>query len=177
MDRRDFLTAKKRKPAAPSLHDFKVARTNSGLTPFTGTFGTNEVIHLLKRTMFGAVKADVDYFKTKTLSQAVNELLTVPALPPAPPVKNYANSVTAGDPDQAIVAGTTWVNINTTDGGVESLRISSLKSWWMGLMINQNRNILEKLVLFWHNHFATETSGIGRAIWCYQNNSVLRKNA
>ncbi|MDQ6890873.1 MAG: DUF1800 domain-containing protein, partial [Bacteroidota bacterium] len=118
-----------------------------------------------------------DYFKTKTLSQAVNELLTVPSLQPAPPVKNYANSVTAGDPDQAIVAGTTWVNTNTTDGGVESQRISSLKSWWTGLMLNQNRNILEKLVLFWHNHFATETSGIGRAIWCYQNNAVLRKNA
>nr|MBA3674968.1 DUF1800 family protein [Chitinophagaceae bacterium] len=176
MDRRDFLTAKK-KPVSPDLTGFKVARTNSGLTPYTGTFGINEIIHLLKRTMFGAVKADVDYFKTKTLSQAVNELLTVPILPPAPPVKNYANSVTVGDPDKDIAAGTTWVNTNTTDGGVDSQRVSSYKSWWTGLMINQDRNILEKLVLFWHNHFATETTDIGRAIWSYQNNAILRKNA
>jgi uncharacterized protein (DUF1800 family) len=101
----------------------------------------------------------------------------VPILPPAPPVKNYANSVVVGDPDLDIAAGTTWVNKNTTDGGVDSQRVSSYKSWWTGLMINQNRNILEKLVLFWHNHFATETTDIGRAIWSYQNNEILRKNA
>ena len=176
MDRRAFLKTRKKKISAPDLSSFKVARTTSGLTPYTGTFGTNEIIHLLKRTMFGAAKADVDYFKTKTLSQAVNELLTAP-LTPAPPVKNYANSVTAGDPDMAIAAGSTWVNTNTTDGGIDSLRISSFKSWWMGLMINQNRNILEKMVLFWHNHFSTETIDIGRAIWSYQNNAILRKNA
>lgn len=176
MDRRAFLGVRK-KIMTPDVSSFDVSRTSSGLAPYSGAFGTNEIIHLLKRTMFGATKADVDYFKTKTLSQAVNELLTIPASSPAPPIKNYANSVTAGDPDMAIPAGATWVNINTTDGGVESLRISSLKSWWMGLMLNQNRSILEKLVLFWHNHFSTQTANIGRAIWCYQNNSVLRKNA
>ena len=176
MDRRAFLQSRKKKIAAPDVSSFKVARTTSGLTPYNGTFGTNEIIHLLKRTMFGAAKADVDYFKTKTLSQAVNELLTIPSTP-ASPVKNYASSVTAGDPDMAIVAGSTWINTNTTDGGIDSQRVSSFKSWWMGLMINQNRSILEKMVLFWHNHFATETNDIGRAIWSYQNNTILRKNA
>ena len=177
MDRKAFLQARKKKSFSPDLSSFPVARTTSGLNPYTGTFGTNEVIHLLKRTMFGAAKADVDYFKTKSLSQAVTELLAVSALPPSPPVKNYANPVSAADPDTSVAAGTTWVNTNTNDGTVNSQRVGSFKSWWMGLMINQNRNILEKMVLFWHNHFATETTDIGRAIWCYQNNAVLRKNA
>ena len=78
MDRRAFLTPTKKKPFAPDVSAFKVARTTSGLNPYAGPFGTNEVIHLLKRTMFGATKADIDYFKTKTLAQAVTELLTVP---------------------------------------------------------------------------------------------------
>jgi hypothetical protein len=177
MDRRDFLTAKKTKPVTPDVTGFEVVRTNSGLTPYGGAFGTNEIIHLLKRTMFGAAKADLDYFKTKTLSQAVNEMLSIPAVPPLPPVKNYANPVDPADLDTGVAAGTTWVNTNTNDGGVNSQRVSSLKSWWMGLMISQNRNILEKMVLFWHNHFSTETNDIGRAIWAYQNNSILRKNA
>ncbi len=176
MDRRDFLNASKKKPATPNLSSFKITRTTSGLAPYTGTFGTNEIIHLLKRTMFGATRADVEYFKTKTLTQAVNEILKVPVAQPAPPVKNYDNSIIVGDPDQGITAGTTWVNINTTDGGVELRRVYSLKAWWTGLMINQEKNISEKLVLFWHNHFATETTDIGRAIWCYQNNAVIRKN-
>jgi uncharacterized protein (DUF1800 family) len=177
MDRRSFLQTRKKKISSPDLSSFEVARTSSGLNPYSGAFGTNEVIHLLKRTIFGAAKADVDYFKTKTLSQAVNELLTVPVMPPLPPVKNYANPVDPADADTGVAAGTTWVNTNTNDGTVNSQRVSSFKSWWMGLMINQNRNILEKMVLFWHNHFATETTDIGRAIWCYQNNTVLRKNA
>lgn len=177
MDRRTFLQASKKMSFSPGISSFKTARTSSGLTPYTGAFGTNEIIHLLKRTLFGAAKTDVDYFKTKTLSQAVNELLTVPALPPLPPVKNYANPADPADPDKGVAPGATWVYTNTNDGGVNAQRVNSFKSWWTGLMINQNRNILEKMVLFWHNHFATETNDIGRAIWCYQNNAVLRKNA
>ena len=57
----------------------KRLRPLAGLTPYTGTFGREQVIHLLKRTMFGAKKADVDYFSTRTLTQAVDELLIKPA--------------------------------------------------------------------------------------------------
>jgi len=129
--------------------------------------------------MFGASKADVDFFKAMTMNQAVDALLNVPLaqLTPAPPVKNYANSVDPTDPDNAIAAGQTWVNVNTNDGTVEGKRVDSFRSWWMGQILNQDRNILEKMTLMWHNHFSTETNVISRAIWCYQNNTVLRKNA
>src|SRR6202011_3425172 len=33
------------------------------------------------------------------------------------------------------------------------------------------------MVLFWHNHFVTGSNDIGRAIWAYQNNLLLRQNA
>ena len=71
MDRRDFLTAGKAKRKAPA-HPEKIAfstpyRTLSGINPYNGAWGTNEVIHLLKRTMFGAKKTDVDYFVTRTI--------------------------------------------------------------------------------------------------------------
>jgi len=49
----------------------------SGINPYTGPWKTNEVIHLLKRTMFGAVKADVDFFRAMTVSQAVDYLLNI----------------------------------------------------------------------------------------------------
>ena len=128
--------------------------------------------------MFGAAKADVDYFKGRSINDAVNDLLSIPAQPPSPPLKNYDNSnIPANDPEYSVAAGTTWVNNNSTDGTANSRRINSLKSWWVALMINQQRNILEKMVLFWHNHFSTETADIGRAIWCYQDNVILRQYA
>jgi uncharacterized protein (DUF1800 family) len=126
--------------------------------------------------MFGAAKADVDFFAGMTMNQAVDYILNVPAAAPAPPLKTYNNSTTAGDPDAAIPLGSTWVTANTTDGGIEGQRRQNLKNWWFGLMLNQERNIREKLVIFWHNHFATETQEISRGIWCYQNNAVIRKN-
>ena len=180
MDRRSFLSAGKPKPAEASIpfSPPQLRGIQSGLTPYAGTWGARQVAHLLKRTMFGAKKTDIDYFLSRTPGQAVDELLTVPATPPAPPVKNYDNStIDPGDPDYAIPQGQTWVNINTRDGNAENRRVTSLKSWWLGLMMNQDRNILEKMVLFWHNHFATETNDIGRAIWCYQNNIILRQFA
>lgn len=178
MDRRDFLTAAKaKKPAHVAFTSSP--RTFSGLNPYTGPWTTNEVIHLLKRTMFGATKADIDLFSTMTCSQAVDYLLniSVAQTQPAPPVKNYANSTDPNDPDNAIPAGQTWVNTNTNDGSINSQRVASFKNWWMGQMVSQERNVLEKMTLFWHNHFATEADTIGRAIWCYQNNAILRKNA
>ena len=71
MDRRDFLTAGKAKKAAP-VNPVAIGssptRTLSGINPYTGPWTTNEVIHLLKRTMFGAKKADVDFFSGMTMS-------------------------------------------------------------------------------------------------------------
>jgi uncharacterized protein (DUF1800 family) len=177
MDRRDFLTAGKAKKAAP-VKFASPTRTLSGINPYTGPWTTNEVIHLLKRTLFGSTKADVDFFKAMTMSQAVDALLNVPAaqFTPPPPVKTYANA-SAPDPDDAILPGQTWVNTNTNDGNVNGQRIISFKNWWTGKMIHQDRNILEKMTLMWHNHFATESDVIGKAIWAYQNNSILRRNA
>ncbi len=179
MDRRDFLTAGKTKKTLKAPVFASPSRVLSGINPYTGPWTTNEVIHLLKRTMFGAVKADVDFFKAMTMTQAVDALLNVSAaqLQPAAPVKTYGNSSDPTDPDNAIASGQTWVNTNTNDGTINSARNTNFKNWWYGRILTQERNVLEKLTVFWHNHFSTEMDAIPRAIWSYKNNAVLRKNA
>lgn len=179
MDRRAFLTARMQAPpAAPRFDPPQLRGIQSGLDPYKGAWGTREAAHLLRRTMFGAKKADVDYFKTLTPAQAVSELLNVSATPPPPPVKNYDNTnIAATDADYAIPQGQTWVNTFTADGTANSRRVASFKAWWMGLILEQDRTIRERMVLFWHNHFATETADIGTATWCYRNNALLRQFA
>jgi uncharacterized protein (DUF1800 family) len=175
MDRREFVTAK-RKSADKPVEKKETVRTFSGLTQYSGPWTSNEVVHLLKRTMFGATIDDVSYFLSKTMSQAVDELLTLPAAAPTPPVKNYNNTnIPTTDPDYNIPMGQTWVNINTTDA--DGQRRTSLKAWWMGLMIGQERNIREKMTLFWCNHFSTETNDLGRMIWAYNYNALCRRFA
>ncbi len=175
MDRRDFLTAKKSKKSG-AVTFTSPARTLSGINPYTGPWTTNEVIHLLKRTMFGAKKVDVDYFVSRSMSQSVDELLSPTAPDPNPPVKEYVTSTQPGTPDSNIAQGITWVNDINGDGTVQSQRRSSYKKWWTGVMINQDRSIKEKMQFFWIDHFGNEAGDVGNANWVYKQHTTIRQN-
>ena len=175
MDRREFFTATRR--SAPTS-TAQPPRTLSGIDAYTGPWTEQEVVHLLKRTMFGAKRADVNYFKNLSMSQAVQELLNPTAPDPAPPVKEYVTSTTLGvNADGNILQGTTWINDINNDGTVQSQRRASYKKWWTGVMINQDRSIREKLMLFLIDHFGNETTDIGVTNWTYRQHELIRQYA
>lgn len=174
MDRREFLTARKKSSKTPVLNASPRARTTSGTAEYTGPWGKKEVVHLLKRTMFGAKPADVNYFMGKTMAEVINELLNPVAAFPDPPVKEYDGVTGATTPDNDVAAGTTWINSISTDGTIQSRRRTSLKKWWTGCLLNQDRSIREKMTLFWHNHFATETQDVGNGNMLYNHVNLLR---
>ncbi len=177
MDRRNFL--KSNIPSfAPTVNEQVAAPPPlGGLAAYTGSWTENEVIHLLKRTMFGASRSDINYFKTKSFVQSVDELLNPIAPLPGPPIKEYSTPTNATVPDTNINLGSIWALDPNTDGTVNSLRRASFKKWWMGVMINQDRSIREKMSLFWHNHFATETNDIGNAQFVFKQHLLLRTYA
>ncbi len=160
--------ANKELPSFPS-------RSNTTLAPYTGTFGTTQLAHLIRRTLFGVTKDDLDFFSGMTLNQIVAALLTASATP-QPPLNAY-NDTNFTDAD--IPAGQTWVNAlaNTNSVNANGRRRKNFKYWWTGLMLNQERNLTEKMTLFWHNHFATETYVYGDARYAYKHNALLRANA
>jgi len=169
MDRREFLTARRRTASRQPKPTAKPFRTESGLMAYNGPWTINEVTHLLKRTMFGATKADIDYFLSKGMSQSVDELLNPTAPLPSPPVNDYGA-------DAAVAAGQTWINNPIDDDDINSARRDSFKKWWTGVMISQDRSIREKLTLFWANHFGTQTGTIGISHFVYKHNDLLRKS-
>lgn len=153
-----------------------LAKTAGTLTAYSGPWTKAEVIHLLRRTTFGVRPTDVQVLLGKTPGDAVDYLFSnVPATAPAPPVNNYYNGGYT-DPT-GIGPSQTWINAPFGDGTVNSKRMNSLSSWWMGLILNQNLSILEKMTWFWHNHFATELSIIGDSRAAYIHHAMLRENA
>jgi len=151
---------------------------SAGLEPYSGAWTTNEVAHLLKRTLFGATRADIEHFLGLGRAQAVNELLSIDPAPLAPPLKDYDNKdIAAGDPDLGIAIGQTWVDIFTQDGNANGRRTDSLRAWWIGNMIDQDRTIREKMTLFWQNHFVTSAGDVGNARFSYLYNTMLRRQA
>ncbi len=171
------------------LEKKRVRPVVAGLTPYTGTFGKEQIIHLLKRTMFGAKRADVDFFVGKTLSDTMDILMTPAPTPTNLPLRNYADSTRCTGGEKAYCElpifgsttlattpiGETWVN-NQENGNLNGERTNSFKAWWLGQMLNQGRSIHEKMILFWHNHFATEVIDTTpkTAYWLQE---IFRKNA
>ncbi len=148
-------------------------RTLSGLSPYAGAWGVNEVAHLLKRTMFGSSLTDINYFKTKTTGQAVDELVNNSFGFTSQPVNDY-NDDTFTDP--VVPAGQTWINAVHNDDA-DFKRIYSLLKWQTGQFINQGRSVQLKMMLFWHNHFATHINDLSDAKMFYNHNLLLRNNA
>ncbi len=146
----------------------------SGLKKYRGQWSAEEAKHLLKRTTFGAKKTDIDLFASRSLSDAVHALLYTEEPVPDPPV-NYYNDDKYTDP--LVPPGTTWVNELKYDGMNNGRRKNSYKAWWLGLMLNQATTLREKMVLFWHNHFVTETRMVDNALMCYRYNTLLRSFA
>ena len=183
MDRREFFK-RAGKTTAGEKKQRSSKRMFTGLAPYTGNWTVNEVTHLLKRTMFGAKKADVDYFLTLSPDTAVDELLNNIVAPTTPPVRDYGLLEDDGVEydDLSIAIGQTWVNDPNTAsapeirGQINRRRTDSLKKWWTGIIINQGRSIQEKMVLFWHHHFSVQESEIDDAAFLYRHHNLLRTN-
>jgi hypothetical protein len=122
MDRRSF-------PVGYALdHSMYSGRTNTGLQKFNGSWTRNEVQHLLKRTLFGSKKKDIDQFMAAGLNATLDSLLNYSATLPEPPLNDY-NIASVNDP--AVPSGSTWVNNPTNDGTINGGRRNSFKKWWM----------------------------------------------
>ena len=144
-----------------------------GLTPYKGAWTKVTTKHLLKRVLFGAKSNEIDYFLNKGMAKSVSELLSPNVNYPSPPLNDY-NTATVIDP--MVPLGTTWINNITADGTLNSYRRSTFKKWQVGSMVNQEKNITEKLCLFWANHFSIEADIVSYGNYVFSHHDTLRKN-
>jgi uncharacterized protein (DUF1800 family) len=148
--------------------------STKGIAEYKGAWGRKQVIHLLKRTTFGAKQEDIAAFEKMTISQAVDALITPDAAPSNLPVNHYE---TLYADTTGIALGATWINAAYGDGTLNGQRRGSLKAWWVGRLLDQKPTIHEKLCLFWHNHFAIEFADIDDSRFLYRYLETIRKNA
>jgi uncharacterized protein (DUF1800 family) len=184
MDRREFFTRTRKKNIGTKPAEVSTRHLTSGLNPYSGSWTSNEVSHLLKRTMFGAKKADIEYFLGLSPAASVDELLNnLQAV--SPPLRDYGliqDEFGVMHDDLGVVQGQTWVNdLNTLSdeivrGDINNLRTNSLYKWWAGLIVNQNRSITEKMILFWHHHFSVQQEEVGNATMLWRHHKIFRDN-
>jgi uncharacterized protein (DUF1800 family) len=155
-------------PGAASIEvrrDKKLLRSTKGLEPIGRTdWNAGTSAQLLRRTMFGPTRAEIQLAASQTLDATLASLFAAQPLP-NPPVG-----------PSPLQAGQTWVNLpfDSTNDGIYA---AYLKAWWIGLIAQQGMSIREKMVLFWHNHFSTEYVTVQDSRFMYNQLDLFRRNA
>lgn len=144
---------------------------SASLAPYTGAWTRAESAHLARRTLFGATRAEITMLAGKSMSEAVDTILT-PSAKPSDPI-SYINI-------SGVPQGNPWVGTKY-DSSSDGARQAMLLAWWIGEMLYQGKDkspsITEKMTLFWHNHFATGANSVKDARYMYKQNAMFRSNA
>lgn len=139
------------------------------LEKFNGEWTFQRAAHLLRRTTYGPKKSTILEAVDLGLDASIERLLSAPT-PTDPPI--YIDF--EDDPQAGI--GETWVD-KPLDDSIQGIFFSRGKTMWPWLyrnMRSENFNIVNKLYMFWHNHFSIDNDINPNFQWTYLN--LLRDN-
>lgn len=144
---------------------------SSGLDPYAGTWGYEQAAHLLRRAMFGPTYAQIKQAAADGLEATVAKLLAAKPLPAPPLNPDYQD-------DPYVPVGSTWiykgyVRNAANNGNIQNYRRRSLRAWTIEQLWKEGVHAREKMTLFWHNHFATNTLDEPLYEYWYINNCRL----
>ena len=130
-----------------------------------------DLLHLLRRCLFGVGVKDLIVFENKTLDECLSILLN-PKIDIPVPIQEDSDIL-----DPLIPEGKTWVNAPYENDLIDNRRGLMLKMWWIGQLINRDHSLAEKMTLFWHNHFVTEMDIVKDSRYSYRYIHLLQTNA
>lgn len=145
--------------------------------------GFDEARHLLSRAFFGATPTEIQSFAGLEYSEAVDRLLAGPrheALTPAPSWVNEGLKVVREAQRDAIEKLRAAGNDKKQAAGVvrpiqEQGR--ELRNWWVEEMLVTDQPLVERMTLFWHNHFTSSLQKVRFAPALYFQNALFRREA
>jgi uncharacterized protein (DUF1800 family) len=142
------------------------------LNPLNRDLSEDELLHLLRRCLFGVGHKEFAFFKGKSIHKCLDHLLTHSPIPP-PAIEEYFPE--GNDPK--IPVGQTWVKAPFENEEINYRRKIMVRMWWLGQLINRDYSLTEKIVLFWHNHFVTEMDIVHDSRYTYDYIALLRKHS
>ena len=136
------------------------------MLPYTGSWSAETAIHLLRRTLFGPNRFQIDQMVSLGMDQAVESILQI--VSPADPITWH--------PLEAVGSqGATWVNEflpadETFRNETISARHHSMYTWFVKRTNQEQQlapSITEKMCFFWHNHFSVTMRQDDRVNYAY----------
>ena len=155
---------------SPTVKSDSVLSGPESLPVYSGDWTWIQAAHLLRRMSFAPTYSEIKQSVEDGLEKTIEKLFA-PQPEPELPINYYFKD----DPEVPI--GETWIGKKFTPriNGLLNARNASLEAWIMGLYLDKPVNVLEKLVLFWHNHLVVSLITPPNPKWDYY--SLLRKYA
>lgn len=137
--------------------------------------------HLLNRAGFGGTPGEIQKLADLGPEHAVDSLLNYEKIPdatknpdwakPDPEQnKNRREIARSGTPEQK-------KEFQKQEQQLQRQRMMELRGWWLNRMAHGPRPLQEKMVLFWHGHFATSVEKVREAYFMWRQNELFRRLA
>jgi uncharacterized protein (DUF1800 family) len=136
--------------------------------------------HLLNRAGFGGTPDEIRELEALGPEKAVRALLDYERTPDPAPNPDWAQ------PDPKRIARFAAARkaseeerrmLRRQEQMDERERIVELRKWWLDRMATGPRPLQEKMVLFWHGHFATSVEKVRDAYFMWRQNELFRRLA
>jgi uncharacterized protein (DUF1800 family) len=145
-----------------------------------GKWDYSTAAHLLNRAGFGGPPAEIEKLAALGLEAAVAHLVDYEGIPDESANPDWAKP----DPDRP-------ASLRTMQSAPEQERremyrdyqqeqrqhLVALRHWWLERMASGPRPFQEKMVLFWHGHFATSFEKVRDAYLMWRQNDLFRRLA
>jgi len=137
--------------------------------------------HLLNRAGFGGPPAEIQALADLGLDGAVARLVDYEKIPDptlnpdwAKPngeeMRQFREAVKTATPEEK-------KKLQREEQQVFQRRMLELRGWWLQRMARGPRPLQEKLVLFWHGHFATSVEKVRNPYFMWRQNELFRRLA
>jgi uncharacterized protein (DUF1800 family) len=145
-----------------------------------GGWNDQTAAHLLNRAGFGGPPEEIARLTSLGHDAALSSLLDYEKIPnstPAPawavPDQGRAERIR----DMQNMAPEAKRQAQQAEQRAQNEHIIELRGWWLNRMARGPRPFQEKMVLFWHGHFATSFEKVRNAYYMWRQNEIFRRLA
>ena len=146
----------------------------------SGRWNFTTAAHLVNRAGFGASPADIEKLVAPGVDAAVSHFVDYEKIPddttdpawakPDPErAERFMTARRAGEEERR--------RLLREEQQRQRQRMVELRGWWFERMASGPRPLQEKMVLFWHGHFATSVEKVREAYLMWRQNDLFRRQA
>ncbi|MGA9452733.1 MAG: DUF1800 domain-containing protein [Verrucomicrobiia bacterium] len=137
--------------------------------------------HLLNRAGFGGTPVEIQKLAGYGPDKAVSSLIDYENIPDPTPAPVWAVPDPEGNQRLRDAAQKATPEerrqIQQQQQRLQFERLMELRGWWLNRMAKGPRPFQEKMVLFWHGHFATSFEKVRNAYYMWRQNELFRQLA